>query len=83
MKALRVLLFVVAFVLLLLDVQAAEFALYGPDVKQVVPDGDGFRMLPYRMTAADYAGFAALVAIHGIVAFGFIRTRGSPERNLR
>lgn len=77
MKAVRAVLIVATVLLILLDIRAVDFLLHGPDVLHVVPDGDGLRVLPYRMTAADYAAFFGLVAIHGVVAFGFIRTRRS------
>ncbi len=77
MKAVRAVLIVAAVLLILLDVRAVEFLLHGPDVLHVVPESDGLRVLPYRMTAGDYAAFIGLVVIHGVVAFGFIRTRRS------
>lgn len=75
MKTLRVVLFVIAFLLFLVDVRAVEFLLHGPDVLHVVPDGDAFRALPYRLTAGDYAAFAILLALHATLVFGFIRTK--------
>ncbi len=77
MKAVRAILIVAAVLLILIDVRAIDFLLHGPDVLHVVPDGEGLRVLPYRMTAGDYAAFIGLVAIHGVVAFGFIRTSRS------
>ncbi len=75
MKPLRVLLMVGALLLLILDIRAVEFVLHGPDVLHVVNEGDGFRILPYRWTAADYVAFATLMVAHGVIVFGFVRTR--------
>ncbi len=75
MKTVRVVLFVIAFLLLLVDVRAIGFLLHGPDVLHVAQEGDAFRVLPYRFTAGDYAAFTILLLVHAAVAFGFIRTR--------
>jgi hypothetical protein len=79
-KLIRTFLFAMLAVLLIVDLRVAELMLHGPDVLQVVGDGEGWRVVPMRVGVVDYFAFASLLVLHGIVAFGFIRTRNSGRR---
>jgi hypothetical protein len=50
MKTIRVLLFIMALLLVFIDVRAVDFLLHGPDVLHVIADGDALRVLPYRLS---------------------------------
>lgn len=83
MKLLRAALFVVALVLVLVDIRVADLLLNGYDVVQVGMDGQGWQFYNWRFSWADCVFFIVLVAIHAVVALGLIRTRHATTPTLK
>ena len=75
MRMLRLFLWFIGALLLIIDIRVADLLLNGFDVLYVGAEGRGWELYHWRITWADCIFFAALVAIHALVAFSLIRSR--------